>query len=327
MKETEFRDLDLEGAKIANRRHDDVVLIIRHDFFPDIKKNNISIEYLNDFGLRFFSISQESFAQNDDIQFFSILSQKTKQLIKEELYYHSEDNFARYDLAKIIRKISNFSMLDHDGKQTLVSLKIFYLKEKKHIFRKRDVISNYYYLIIRNASLDMKMADYRLEFLEKIGNKISLNDLTNVHDLKSTIDELKMVIKYQNSHKNIDICVGLIELNNLVNDNALIYSIVNYFVKNTRIDDFIGHFGDNKLIVIFYDLILERAQKPLQRLYNIIMSDEQISTKYKNHRDGIIRIGLTKLEKNDDLQRVEERLNHGLEKAITVLDGPKIGFI
>ena len=133
-----------------------------------------------------------------------------------------------------------------------------------------------------------------------------------------------MVIKYENSHKDIKIVPALIEINEFFHDNVLINSIVNNFMRNTRIEDFIGHFGDRRLLVIFYDTDLDHAEKPLKRLYNIILSDQYIYDKYRNQRNDIISIGFTKLEKNDTIDTVQKRLENALENNKNIINELRI---
>jgi hypothetical protein len=324
-----IKDEKIEDIRISNRRNDDIVVIMRHDFFLETKKNQMTIDYMNDYGCKFFNISKNKILGigNDEhelVLFGSILSQKTKQIIYETLTEESEDNFETHDLAAIIRKIPNFTMLNSLHEQTLVNLRIFHLKQEEHFNRNKTVRNMYYYLIIQDATFDMRIAEYRMQFLEKIGGKIVLDQLTNIHNIQSTIDELKMVIKYQNSHKDIKIISAMIEINTFFHDYILINSIVNNFMRNTRIEDFIGHFSDRRLLLILYDIDLEYAKKPLKRLYNIILSDQYIYDQYRNQRNDIISIGFTKLQKNDTIDDVQKRLENALENNKNIINELRI---
>jgi hypothetical protein len=327
-----IKDEKIEDIRISNRRHDDIVIIIKHDFQIESKKNHILIEYINDYGCKFFNTSKEKIFNTLEenykpMQFSSILSQKTKHTLNDSLAEESEDNFETHDLAGIMRKIPHFTVLNGNHEPVLVSIKIFHLKQENHIIRNKQVNSMHYYLIIRSATFDMKIAEYRMQFLEKIGSKITLDPLTNIHNFQSTIDELKMVIKYENSHKDINIVIAIIEVNKSLNDNVITTSIVNNFMRSTRVEDFIGHFGEHKLLMIFYDIDLERAEKPLKRLYNIVLSDKYVYDKYRNQRNDVISIGFTKLTKGDDIDTVQKRLELAIKNNESILNNIKISSI
>ena len=325
------KDIRFENTNISNRRKDDIVIIIKHDFSIESHKNQIMIEYLNDYGSKFFNIPKEKIIEDgsgrsENVLFGSILSQKTKQMLYEQIEEESnnEKSFEFCDLAYIMKKISNFTVLNGSHEQILVTVRIFHLYQNEHLQRKKKINTYYYYLIVRSATLEMRLADFRMDFLDKIGAKISLDDFTNIHTISSTVNELKMIIKYNNSHKAVDVIISLVEINKFYHDKSLMASVVNSFVKNTRVEDFIGHFSDNQFIVIFYDMTIDNGIKPLTRLYNMILSNNYVFTKYHNQKNEILAMSYTALKKGDDITQVETRLKNSIEESKHKTEGVKI---
>lgn len=328
------RNID-NGLKIANRRFDDIVIIIRHDFFVETGKNEVIIEYLNNYGKKFFNLSNELIhnINNEKVYFESILDAKTQSILYDSLNEEAQDGFKTKNLADILRKISHFTVINSEFKKILVDLKVFNIYEKEEIRRKKNVQNFYYYIIMREIDTEMRIAEFRLNFFQKMNSNIAVDEITNIPDVKSTINELKMLMEFCKT-ENTNIIASIIEINNTDDDQILIASIAQKVRQEIRYDDFIGHFNQlqpinnkNQLLIILHNCTAENGQKALTRLYTSILSNQYLFDKYKDKRCDIISISYTKLKADDDFEKVESRLDQGLQNNTTSLEEMKISYV
>ncbi len=324
---------NFSDEKIANRRKDDIVVVIKHNFFIESGKNEILIEYLNEYGQKFFNLPNEFINNPHDekIHFDIILSEETKSVLYQALQDESFDKFATKDLADILRRISHFSVINNELHRKFVSLKVFHIFDKESVQRRKNVRSSYYHLIMRELDIEMKLMEFRMNFLEKINSKIVFDNLYNIPDAKSTINEIKMLIEFYNSEEKIDVVFALFEISE---DEIVLSSISNSLRKNIRYNDYIGSFSPitnvsnkNHLMIILYNCDLKTAEKPVHRLYDLIFADDYIFNKYKNHKNGIVSIGYTKLKDEDNFEKIYDRLNMAIAKNKELLVENKISFI
>ena len=319
--------------KITNRRHDDIVLVIRHDFFAVAGKNKIVIEFINEYGKKLFNLSDAMLynSSNEELCLENILDNKVSQIIQNNLNDESDDKFRARDLADILRKISNFTIMNGDFKSILVNLRIFHIYKKDNILRRKNIASSYYYLIMREIDIDMKVAEFRINFLKKLNTTVVFDPLTNIPDVKSTINEIKMLIEFNKKEKS-DIVIALIEINKN-KDQTLFSSIVVQLKKRIRDNDYLGCFTSitiddkNQLLLILHNNKLDAVYKPLFRLYTSVIGDQYIVEKYKNQREGILSIGYTQIKQSDDLQGILCRLDSAVKNNKNLLSEIKISTI
>ncbi len=322
-----------EELQIANRRHDDIVLVIRHDFYIESKKSKIVIEFINEYGKFFFNIPNELLysLNNEELYFENILDNDTHQIIEESLDEESNDSFKTKNLADILRKISNFTVLGNHLRSILVNLRVFPIYEKDDQKRKRNIKSSYYYLIIREIDVEMKIAQFRMNFLRNINDEVTFDNITNISDLKSTIHELKMLIEF-NKKEKINVAIALIEIKEN-QDLTLLNSITNHLRKETRYYDYLGHFNflksnnKNQLLLILHGCDIEIGFKALSRLYTSVVGNQYIFDKYKNQRENILSIGYTQLKQDDNFKKIVERLNLAIKNNKNILSEIKISAV
>lgn len=318
--------------RIVNRRHDDIVLVIRHDFFIETHKNKIAIEFINEYGKKFFNLPNEILynKENDELLFDSILSKETSKIIQENLNDASEDTFKTKDLATILRSISNFTILNDNFHSIVVNLKIFHIHEKNEVKRKRNIKSAYYYLIIREIDIEMKISTFRVNFFQKLNNELIFDSITNIPNVQSTLNELKMLIEF-NKKENIKIAIALIKIKNH-DDQTLFTTIIDQLRKEIRYNDYLGHLSsihDNgyQLLLILHNCDLETGYKPLFRLYTSVVGNQYIFDKYKNNRCDIISIGYTQLNTDDILEKILSRLDLAIQNNVNLTSEIKISSV
>jgi hypothetical protein len=315
--------------RIVNRRHDDIVLVIRHDFFIETHKNKIAIEFINEYGKKFFNLPNEILynKENEEMSFDSILSKETSKIIQENLKDASEDEFKTKDLAAILRSISNFTILNNNFHSIIVNLKVFHIHKKNEFKRKKNIQSFYYYLIIREIDIEMKIAAFRMDFFQKLNNELIFDSVTNIPDVQSTLNELKMLIEF-NKKENMKVVIALIKISEN-NDQTLFTSIIDQLRKEIRYNDYLGHLSsihDNEyqLLLILHNCDLETGNKPLFRLYTSVVGNQYIFDKYKNKRGDILSIGYTQLKTDDSLEKILSRLDLAIQNNSNLTSEEKI---
>jgi hypothetical protein len=319
--------------RIVNRRHDDIVCVIRHDFFVEASKNKIVIEFINDYGKKFFNLRNEILysSSNEEFYFENILENKTAKIISDNLNEVSNDSFKSIDLADILRKISNFSVINGELKSIIVNIRVFHIHEKDQMKRKKNIKSFYYYLIIREIDLEMKIAEFRINFFRKLQAKICFDQITNIPDLKSSINEIKMLIEF-NKKEQIDVVFASIEID-LKNDQILFCMIIDQIKKEIRNDDYLGILkvvsenNRNQILLILHNCDIYTAYKPLFRIYTSICSNHYIFEKYQNRLENIIYIGYTSLKNDDNFEKILLKLDIALKNSKNLLDEVKVSSV
>ena len=92
--------------------------------------------------------------------------------------------------------------------------------------------------------------------ISKGSTKTDLNSKKNAQKFKQFATGTttpKMLIEFKNQYKDIEIIAGIIKINKNYDDKTLISAVAEICIKNIRADDFAGHFGDNKFLIILYN--------------------------------------------------------------------------
>ena len=303
--------------KINNRRHDDIVVVIRHEYKAKVKlKHKIYIEYFNEYAEMFFGFKV---SPDINVLFDSILKQDIKLKILDTLkdLDLEDENTAidfdtKYDLATIIRKFSTIVMINKNKYESSTSIKIFPLDCK--INKEKMITNTFYYLIIRSIDVEIQFSNFRNAFFTQHSLSSSIDQQYGVGSIGSIINEMKMLIDYKKQNPHIMIAVGKIMLNrSFKKDILLIQTSIQLFLKNTRGNDYIGIIDDSTLFIMFFNYadiktVKHNLSKISTRIENIIKLNQYVFESYHNQSHNLLKIALYNLDEKESYNDLSVKL-------------------
>lgn len=299
--------------QMFNRRYDDIVIVLNHEIKvlnlenPDVKfLNKIYIEYLNNFGEKFFGFEID---HNEKIVFNKIINRKMSALVND-FFDEEEERLTKKiknnkdskilsqdsEFLNFFRKINNFSMKDSLGIDQQMNIKIFPISTESH----KNIINHYYYLIAHSLELEIEFAKFRTKFFAQMEMKSQMDLYFDVFDSNSSMNEIKTLCAFKKKFPNVEITIGSIDIHEFYNDHVLVSSAINMIVSKVRPDDFIGILSEKKILVCLFNCSYSNGIKVFERLINEILSNQYISDKYKNQLNNIFSFNCLEIRANDD---------------------------
>lgn len=288
---------------LFNRRYDDIVVIVSHEFKPNAKEGNkLYIEYLNQFAEKFLGLQ---FDCTKKILFNKIINRKVVSVINDFLEQESL-NGSLPDLVSFFRKANNFAIYDAFGNNQLVNVKSFLLDYQHDV--KKNIYRHYYYLIIRSLEIEIEFNKFKHKFFSNFNLKNEIDNVYGAHSMLSTINELKMLCAFKKKYISVPISIIILNIKDFYSDYVLIAAIAEIFSKNVRPDDFVGLISKSKVVIFLLNCSYRNCEKVCKRLESILITNSYVFDKYRNQIYNIFEFKNMELSEYDSYEIILKQI-------------------
>ncbi len=228
---------------------------VRQDYATQM----IAIERLNKAAEKLTGYASSEVAGRD---FKTILPQKIKEAI--DSYVDFED--PNSDFAAIARKISNFQILNKNGKEVPASLKVFHLISS-------DTSKPQYELLMRDITMIKRMEELKAQLTR--GKEDDITDTATGLSSDSALKEA-LSTAYSFVEKDpVEVSFAVVAIDNLgdcldvYGENVamrMVKSLGTVAKKTCRTDDIVAHLGEGDIGLMLLDCNTENAKAVLERL-------------------------------------------------------------
>ncbi len=242
-----------------------------------------------------------------DKNFDIILPEERADVLNSYIDYKDPGN----DFATVLRKIADFKILNRNGQQIPVSLKIFYLVSS-------DANKITFELLMRDITLIHKLAELKdlvaSNELYKDKNKLGLLSETAI------IENLNIATTFCKDYY-LEISVAMIAIDSL-DDMAsnygktaeeMVEQISTKVKKYFRTDDLVGLVDNKYICAILFDCSASDAQKALSRVKSRIDSNSVMLN--NNKTDLHISTGYMQISANDQPKDILNKCKNAIYKA------------
>ncbi len=252
----------MKSNTVSARRKGDAVLKIRQDNLAkkiEIGKLNRAAEKLTGY------LNAELEGKNIE----QILPGRISETVKNYVDFSDVAS----DFASVARKVPNFQVLNKQGKEVAVSLKVFYMISP-------DVKKPEYELLMRDITMIKRMEELKKQIMATHKEEVIDNEtgLASSNSVKDALDitysfvekdpiEVTFVIAAIDGLEGIEEQVGKPAMLNLIG------KVGANIAKTCRDEDIVGHLGDGDIGMVLLDCNSENAESVLGRVYNNIVKN------------------------------------------------------
>ena len=283
-------------TSIIARRHDDIVIRVGQDN----KRGRVIVLGINDAAEKILMTNEVSL-KRQPLQ--NIVDPESADAINEYLEYGD----ATHDLSVVLGKIRHFKLMQKSGNCVPV---------KVRAFRIACTDNPKFELLIRDISIAEKLMEYRHKITNVYESVLIIHSQLGMPDEQSTMNELRITGQFCIDN-NID---GVVAFGSIVNieDQNLKYNMMRQmhelFKEKTRIEDFMGYFGNDKFMMILTGCPPQSAINALSRIHNTLCES-------LNHESDVLRdhsnlaIGYTNIAASKSIEEIIQKLEKALGDA------------
>ncbi len=286
---------------VSAKRKNDAVITVCQDNIA----NTISISSINRAAEKLTGYRQLELA---DKSITTILPNNIRDIVNSYVDYTDELN----DLAGVLRKVSDFHVLNRKGEEIPVSLKVFYQVTN-------DSNKLYFELLMRDISLINNLAILKNKVaLPESYSKVGATLLSE----EVLLSNMQLISDFCKTYP-IEISVALVAIDDAANlasmNNTSVEELVEQLAvkakKAFRTDDIIGIVEGKYICAILFDCSASDAQKALSRVKNKI---QQLSIRTENRNSPIllnISTGYMQIIPGDTPHHIIDRCKSAIMKA------------
>lgn len=245
----------------AKRKNDAVITVCQ-----DNEKKVVNIEGLNNAAERLTGyLSSDIKGKSLDV----ILADEIKETMDSYLEYEDDSD----GLASILRKIRHFKILNKQGRNVEVSLKVFNVISD-------DIKHPHFELLMRDVTLANKMDELKKQIMEQNSADEVLDVDIGVPNQVSIIKSLELIQTFIKEH-HLEASFAVVSLDKLDSyyaidsgntANHIIRSVYETIAGTCREGDILGYLGDGRIGVALFDCSSENAKIVLNRIRMMISS-------------------------------------------------------
>lgn len=291
-----------EDTISAKRKNDAVVKVCQ-----DNQKKMLKIESMNRAAEKLTGYRQIELV---DKALQKLLPDEVNDLIEGFIDYSDMGG----DLATVLRKVRDFRVLNRNGEDIPVNLKIFYVLSE-------DSAKPTFELLMRNMTLLHKLEELKRQVVARQGKGDVYDANTGLLRESVIIDSLTHIRSFISNYM-LEVSFGVISVDHVdkiaskyrTTVDEIMRKVGEKVAKVFRGDDIIGCTAEHFICSILFDCSTEDAQKAFNRAKSVC---ERQPITLENGTEIPVKISASYLQVNPDLspQAILERCKHAVVKA------------
>jgi diguanylate cyclase (GGDEF)-like protein/PAS domain S-box-containing protein len=290
----------------AKRKIDAVLTVCQNN-----REQTVDITAANRAAERLIGKTSEQLEQES---FTSILPQNLRDMIENYVEY---DASGGRDLASVLRKMLHFSVLNNQGANIPVSLKVFYVLSED--------TNPCYELLMRDNTLIKQLEELKKESLESQQHFNDIDSQTNLPRTESLARNVSLVTRFVDK-SNIEATFAIVTIDHMDKltqkygesaFNNIITHVGALLRKACREEDTVAYLGEGKIALILLDCNEEDANSVLNR-YRLKINNSSINP-VAQKPDSLIHIspsiGFKEIKPGDTLDQLLQASNEALKTA------------